>query len=74
MVQLLNEGLLRISQICGNPKRGITPIVPVSKSTWWKGVKDGKYPQPIKLGTKTTCWRVSDIRALIAGTKGGESV
>lgn len=39
--------------------------IPVSKSTWWKGVKDKRYPQAIKLGPKITAWRVEDIRALI---------
>jgi prophage regulatory protein len=39
--------------------------IPVSKSTWWQGVKDGRFPQPVKLGQKTIAWRVEDIRALI---------
>ena len=36
----------------------------ISRSTWWQGVKDGRYPKPIKHG-RCTLWRVSDIRALI---------
>lgn len=40
--------------------------IPVSKSTWWAGVKDGRFPQPVKLGPRTTAWRVEDIRKLIA--------
>lgn len=61
------EGFLRLSQILGNPKaEPPTPaIIPVSKSSWWQGVKDGKYPKPVKLGPRTTAWRTSDIRALI---------
>lgn len=39
--------------------------IPVSKSTWWAGVKDGRFPQPKKLGARVTVWRVEDIRALI---------
>jgi hypothetical protein len=35
------------------------------KSTWWRGAKDGRFPKPVKLGLKTTAWRVEDIRALI---------
>jgi predicted DNA-binding transcriptional regulator AlpA len=38
---------------------------PVSKSTWWAGVKDGRFPQPLKLGARVTVWRVEDIRVLI---------
>ena len=43
----------------------ILTIFPVSKSTWWAGVKAKIYPQPVKLGAKVTAWRVDDIKALI---------
>lgn len=39
--------------------------IPVGKSTWWAGVRTGRFPKPIKLGSKTTAWRVEDIRSLI---------
>lgn len=39
--------------------------IPVSKSTWWAGVKDGRFPKPVKLGERITVWRVEDIRALL---------
>jgi prophage regulatory protein len=39
--------------------------IPVSKSTWWAGVKSGKFPQPVKLGPRITAWRLSDILALV---------
>jgi len=39
--------------------------IPVSKSTWWQGVRDGRFPAPVKLGPKTTMWRVEDILALV---------
>lgn len=38
---------------------------PVSKSTWWSGVKSGRYPSGHKLAPRVTAWRVEDIRALI---------
>ncbi len=40
--------------------------IPVSKSTWWAGIKDGRFPKPVKLGARITAWRVEDIRALIS--------
>lgn len=49
----------------------ILKVFPVSKSTWWAGVKAQFYPQPVKQGPKVTAWRVEDIRALIA-TVGAE--
>ena len=39
--------------------------IPVSKSTWWAGVKSGRYPASVKLGPRITAWRVEDIRKLI---------
>lgn len=43
----------------------VLKVFPVSKSTWWAGVKDGRFPQPVKLGPKISAWRVEDIRGLI---------
>jgi predicted DNA-binding transcriptional regulator AlpA len=41
--------------------------IPVSRSTWWAGVKNHKYPAPVKsLGVNITAWRAEDIHALIA--------
>jgi prophage regulatory protein len=69
MLQLPQTGYLRLCQILGNPKANppIQGLIPVSKSTWWEGVKSGRYPKPVKLSARTTAWRVEDIRALIEG-------
>ena len=47
----------------------ILRVFPVSRSTWWAGVKSKRYPQPVKLGSRITAWKTSDIRALIEATK-----
>jgi hypothetical protein len=67
MKQLPETGFLRLPQIIGNRKAEppIPPIIPVCKSTWWAGIKSGRYPKPVKLGSRITAWRVEDIRALI---------
>jgi prophage regulatory protein len=39
--------------------------VPVSRSAWWAGIQDGRFPAPVKLGPRTTAWRAEDIHALI---------
>jgi prophage regulatory protein len=63
MHDLPSEGFLRLNQIVGNKT---TPaIIPISKSSWWAGVKEGRFPQPVKLSKRTTVWRISDIRSLI---------
>jgi predicted DNA-binding transcriptional regulator AlpA len=68
------DGFLRLYQIVGRKEKvregrptipAIPPIIPVSKSSWWAGVKSGKYPKPVKLSTNTTAWNAEDIRMLI---------
>ena len=67
-MQLPQAGFLRLRQIIGDPKADppIPAIIPVKKSCWWKGVKSGRFPKPVKLGPRVTAWRVEDIRSLIA--------
>jgi len=43
----------------------VLKLFPISKSTWWQGVKDGKFPKPVKLTERTTAWRIQDIHALL---------
>ncbi len=68
MSKLPETGYLRLTQIIGNPNASppLPPIIPVSKSTWWAGVKSGRFPKPVRgLGKRITAWAVEDIRALI---------
>lgn len=60
-------GFIRIKEIL--------KIFPIGKSTWWDGVKEGRFPKPIKLGLRTTAWKVEDIKFLIASynCKGGKN-
>jgi prophage regulatory protein len=60
-----DTGFVRLDSIL-SPKGPI----PVSKSTWWVGVKSGRFPKPVKLGPRITAWRVEDIRALM--NRGGD--
>jgi prophage regulatory protein len=39
---------------------------PVSRSAWYQGIKDGIYPQQVKLGPRSSAWRASDINVLIS--------
>jgi prophage regulatory protein len=67
MQALPETGYLRLPQIIGdrNQRPPIPAIIPVGKTTWWQGIRDGRFPKPIKIGARTTAWRVEDIRALI---------
>lgn len=64
--QLPATGFVRLPQVLSH--------IPVSRSTWWAGVKSGKYPSAIKIGANTTVWKAEDIHALIqrlANQQGG---
>ena len=52
-----NGGFLRLAKVL--------EIIPVGKSTWWAGVKSGRFPKSVKLGKRTTAWRVEDIQTLV---------
>ena len=65
--QMPETGFLRLPQILGNPHANppIPPLIPIGKSTWWAGVKTGRYPKAVKLSANITAWRAKDIRELI---------
>ena len=54
---LPETGFVRLPQILS--------LIPISRSAWWAGIREGTFPQGIKLGSKTTVWRAEDIRNLI---------
>jgi predicted DNA-binding transcriptional regulator AlpA len=53
------QGFIRLPQVLA--------VFPVSRSTWWAGVKTGRFPAPVRLGPRTVAWKVSEILALIEG-------
>jgi prophage regulatory protein len=63
---LPQTGFLKIHYIIGDAKKGIIGIYPVSRASWYQGIKSGKYPQPVHLGGgRSSAWRVEDIRDLL---------
>lgn len=61
---LPETGFLRLQQVLA--------VYPIGKSSFYLGIKQGKYPPPVKLGPATSAWRVEDIRALIERAGRGE--
>ena len=57
MDNLDNAALLRLPQVLN--------LIPVSRSAWWAGCKNGRYPKPVKIGPRTTAWKGEDIKALL---------
>ncbi len=54
---LPETGFLRLPEVL--------KLYPVSRSTWWAGIRSGRYPKPVNLGRRMTAWRAEDIRDLI---------
>ncbi len=50
-------GFLRLSEVL--------KLIPLSKTTFWEYVRQGKFPKPIKLGVRASAWRIEDVQALI---------
>ena len=53
---LPSVGFLRLPEVLA--------LFPVSRSAWYRGIKEGRYPAPIKLGKRTAAWSVESIAAL----------
>lgn len=66
-------GFIRLNAVLGP-----NGPLPISRSSWFAGIKDGRFPKPVALGPRTSAYRVEDIRALLAqfdgqSTEGGKS-
>lgn len=55
---LPNTGFVRLSIIL--------KVLPIGKTTWWNGIKTGRFPKGVKLSSNVTAWRAEDIHTLIA--------
>lgn len=47
----------------------VRQLFPISKSSWEAGVKSGKYPTPIRLGTRAVGWKLKDVLQLIEDSR-----
>ena len=66
MQELPETGYLRLKQVL--------TLIPVSRSTWWAGVRSGRYPKPTySLGERITAWSIEDIMALLKKSAAGPS-
>jgi prophage regulatory protein len=65
--------LLRVWQILGSPERGAAPLLPISHSAWWQGIREGKYPKGVLLSSRCRVWKYSDIRDLLTRISEGDT-
>ena len=61
--------MIKIPEVGFMREKQVLQVFPVSRSTWWNGIKEGKFPEPIKLSPKVTAWKVEDIKKLIESYK-----
>lgn len=61
----MTDRLIRLPEIIGNKKTGDRGLLSIGATSWWNGVRDGRFPKPVKLGPRTTAWRESEVLAII---------
>ncbi|WP_259675089.1 helix-turn-helix transcriptional regulator [Burkholderia pseudomallei] len=57
LMQIEHDSLLRLPEVLA--------LIPVSRATWYAGVKHGRFPQPVSLGPRCVAWKASEIQSLI---------
>ncbi len=61
---LPKTGFLRLPEVL--------KLYPVSRATWYNGIKKGIFPNSVQLSEKIVGWRVEDIQKLIDKANIGE--
>lgn len=57
---IASERLYRLNQVVG--KEG---LIPISPSNWYSKIAAGNAPKPVKIGTRVSAWRGSDLISYI---------
>ena len=53
---LPDSSFVRLNQLIS------TAVIPFSAATAWRRVREGKFPQPVRVSPQITAWRVGEIR------------
>ncbi|EIN00391.1 phage transcriptional regulator [Paraburkholderia hospita] len=67
---LEKTAFLREKHLIGDPRNQTPGLLPFSRATLWRRVKDGTFPRPIKLSERTTAWPTAEIRKWILDPAG----
>lgn len=54
------DTLVRIGTIVGP-----NGLIPISRSSFYQGIRDGFYPKAVRLGKRTSAWRLSELMLVI---------
>ena len=62
--QTPDSAFLRERQLIGDWRDPYSPkLIPISRATLWRLVKNKKFPVPQKIGPNTTAWNCGEVRA-----------
>lgn len=56
------EGFVRVEKVC--------EFFDISKSSLWQGIKENKYPGPVKFSSRVARWDVQELRTWTEKQKG----
>jgi len=59
------DRMLRVKQVLD--------LVPISRSAWWRGVKEGQYPKPYKIGPRVSVWSEKEIHSFMRRVLSGKT-
>jgi prophage regulatory protein len=48
-------------------------LIPLSRSTLWRKIRSGDFPQPVRISANAVAWRADDIRCWINDPSGYRS-
>jgi prophage regulatory protein len=72
-LNVTDPALMRELDVIGDRRRGISGVFPVSRSEWRAGIREGRYPKPIKIpGKALSFWKRSEVLAMLAKIAEGQ--
>ncbi|PQP01249.1 transcriptional regulator [Massilia phosphatilytica] len=60
----MSQRVIRISELAST--KGKPGKLPVSPTTVWRWVREGRFPKPFKLGLSVTVWDADEVEAFIS--------
>ena len=70
------QRVIRISELASTPASKTKPArhgkLPISPTTVWRWVREGRFPKPFKLGESVTVWDAAEVEAFIERQAGGK--
>jgi predicted DNA-binding transcriptional regulator AlpA len=60
----VSQRVIRIAELAST--KGKSGKLPVSPTTVWRWVREGRFPKPFKLGASVTVWDADEVEAFIS--------